>query len=315
MKENELMLTELLQCRRVDLYTDEKPLTLAQQKKFDQMKARRANHEPLQYVVGVCEFMGLDFYVDRRVLVPRPETEILAEAVLKYAKAQDRPLNILDVGTGSGNIAVSLAKKIEDGRFMAIDVSCDAIEVATRNAKHHGVLDKIHFVQVDFLNSTQDFLAQRKNCYSKLTEKIMYNSCLRTLLAWVTPQAAICCDAEALRAENAAAFFGLKKEKKFDIIISNPPYIPTPMMDTLPLDVQQEPTLALDGGEDGLTFYRAIAQKARKFLKPKGKIFLEIGDGQEKAIEEIFKGTKYFVQIDCLKDYTRTPRILILELI
>jgi len=263
MREDELMLTELLQCRRIDLYADKKLLTAAQQEEFERMKARRENHEPLQYIVGVCEFMGLDFYVDTRVLVPRPETELLAEAVLKYAYAEDKPLDILDVGTGSGNIIVSLAKKIEDSRFTAIDISGDALEVAASNAEHHGVLDRIQFVQMDFLNESQDLL---------------------------------------------------KTGEKFDIIVSNPPYIATSMIGVLPLDVQQEPACALDGGQDGLIFYRAIAQKAKKFLKPRARIFLEFGDGQQKAIEEIFENEKCFAQKDCLKDYTQTPRILILEL-
>ena len=110
MTEHEQILTSLLQCRRVDLYADPRPLTPSQEAELERMRRRREGGEPLQYILGECEFMGLSFRVDPRVLVPRPETELLVEAVCTRVKTGSfQPLTILDVGTGSGNIAVSLA--------------------------------------------------------------------------------------------------------------------------------------------------------------------------------------------------------------
>ncbi len=262
MTEQELILTSVLNCQRVDLYTDNMTLSKSQQNEIDQIQARRQNDEPLQYVLGSCNFMDLEFFVDQRVLIPRPETEILVESVLKYAQSEDKKIfKILDIGAGSGNIAISLAHNIEKSECISIDVSVRALEVAKQNAQRHKVEDKIEFICADFLS----------------------------------PQEIVTTD------------------KKFDIIISNPPYIKSDDIAHLPLDVRQEPKMALDGGKDGLSFYRAIADYALKSLDDNGKIFLEIGDGQVQDVQEIFLQKGIFTVRECLKDYREIERILIME--
>ncbi|MDP8264497.1 MAG: peptide chain release factor N(5)-glutamine methyltransferase [Candidatus Aceula lacicola] len=262
MTEQELILTSVLDCRRVDLYAKKICLLENQKKKLGMIKERRLCGEPVQYILGFCDFMGLDFLVNLDVLIPRPETEILVENVLKSADLlSERNLRVLDIGTGSGNIVISLAKARERLEFVAIDISQDALNIAKQNVQRHGVGDKIKFICSDVLEN-QEFL---------------------------------------------------RNEEKFDIIISNPPYIKSEDISGLPKEVQKEPKLALDGGADGLDFYRAIAKKGSKLLKGKGLVFLEIGDGQEKEVESIFNATAHFDLKDCLCDYSNTKRIIILE--
>ncbi|MCK5581029.1 MAG: peptide chain release factor N(5)-glutamine methyltransferase [Candidatus Omnitrophica bacterium] len=156
MTEQELMLTSVLDCRRVDLYAEKLSLSPAQERFFRQMQARRAQGEPLQYILGETEFMGMKFAVDERVLIPRPETEILVEGVLARAKSQRcDPIHILDLGTGSGCIAVSLAKHFPLSEVCAVDISKDALSLAQENARQHGVENQIQFQNqclVDCLN-------------------------------------------------------------------------------------------------------------------------------------------------------------------
>lgn len=262
MTEDELLLTKVLNCRRVDLYTGARLLSDSDQAQISEMKRRRQDNEPIQYILKSCEFMGLEFFVDNRVLIPRPETELLVESVLIYARNQRRTLRILDIGTGSGNIIISLAKNLPGCDCLAIDISQDALDVARRNARRHGLLEKIHFQTADFLKNPQV-------CFSI--------------------------------------------HEKFDIIVSNPPYIESCQMTFLPPDVQREPRRALDGGVDGLVFYRAIASTGGLRLRDQGRIFLEIGDNQQEAIENIFINQGFFVR-DSIKDYRQTPRVLVMEL-
>jgi release factor glutamine methyltransferase len=144
----ELLLSRVLQLRRVQLYTNfEKPLTDAELASFKGLLQRRLQHEPLQYIVGTTEFMGREFLVDKRVLIPRPETELLVEVAVRFAKENfpRLPSRILDVGTGSGCLAVSCAAMIQDAAVTAFDISDDAIDVAGTNAEKNGVSDKIVF--------------------------------------------------------------------------------------------------------------------------------------------------------------------------
>ena len=182
--------------------------------------------------------MGLNFTVDPRVLIPRPETEILAQAAIDFVKYSKRkPVDILDIGTGSGNIAVALAKHLTNSNVVAVDISREALEVALDNACRHIVEKKIRFIQSDI--------------FSNLHEA----------------------------AEN----------QKFDIIVSNPPYIRTEDLKRLPLDVQKEPKIALDGGYDGLDFYRRIIRESPRYLKIGGMLFLEFGNGQADKIKEMME--------------------------
>jgi len=273
MTEEELILITVKNCRRIDLYADPAPLSTQQRDQINTIKLRRQKGEPLQYLLGSCEFMGLKFKVDSRVLIPRPETELLVEAAINLLTptrcrrhlvgvGNGQPIRILDLGTGSGSIAVSLAKFINEYQVIAVDISQDAIDLAHENAKLNGVADKIQFLKSDLFS-------------------LLKNS--------------------------------LPNHKGFDMIISNPPYIPSGMMMLLPADVQKEPTLAIDGGKDGLDFYRRIVNESLVFLKPGGLLLFEIGDGQREAIEQIVLPAQNFIIRECVKDYRGTDRIMILE--
>jgi release factor glutamine methyltransferase len=269
MTDKELILTSLLDCRRVDLYVDRPVLSSAQQDRFDRILKRREAGEPLQYLIGFTEFMGLKFRVDERVLIPRPETEILVQAVIDYSKKIKTEMSfirILDLGTGSGNIAISLAKTIPYSIVRAVDVSLDALEVAVLNARLNNVDDNVRFCKSDLFSCRQNQASPLSN-----------------------------------------------PETLFDIIVANPPYIETEKLSSLPMDVRREPSMALDGGEDGLTFYRRIARDSHAFLKAGSLIFLEMGEGQKNAVEAIFEGYQHFKRVDCLMDLTNAERVLILE--
>jgi release factor glutamine methyltransferase len=263
MTENELLLTNLLNCRRVDLYTGDYKFSDDQKEQLSYMQQLRAHHEPLQYILGSCEFMGLDFVVDHRALIPRPETEFLTETVIRHiSHSRRKALRILDIGTGSGNIIVSLAHYLGCHSFTAVDISIEALSLAQENAQKHGVQERIDFIVLDALKDLHDL-----------------------------------CVANS----------------RFDIVVSNPPYIPRDEISRLSLEVQKEPHLALDGGKEGLDFYCAITRAAEQLLNPQGMIFLEIGDGQAEKIKEIVSSCSDLMVQSCIRDYTDTERILVLK--
>jgi release factor glutamine methyltransferase len=199
----------------------------------------------------------LEIAVNRHVLVPRQETELLAEAGWQFLSALNpQPSTALDFGTGSGCIAIALAAKCSSVLMTALDVSAEALSVARENARRNGVTERIEFIQGD-------------------------------------------------------GFKALSADGRFDLVISNPPYIPTTEIASLEPEVRDfDPCSALDGGPDGLEFYRRIAAEAVAFLKPGGKIMLEMGDGQAAAITEIFEAQKWIVEA-VREDYTRRQRIFI----
>ena len=257
MDENTIILTHILKCRSIDLHLDSPRLTLEQQERFELYKSRRAAGEPLQYILGFCNFFGLEFKVNPAVLVPRPETEILVEEALRRFKGS----SILDIGTGSGNIAVTLAKHIPQARVTAIDISNDALAVAYGNAVAHGVADRIDFVQADM------------------------NEYLSVGAYGHTPV-------------------------QFDMVISNPPYIPSRQIASLPADVQKEPRMALDGGEDGLKFCQMLIKSSPPLLRKGGCLMMEFGDGQGFALRALCEQTRAFSHIEILHDLNGKERIL-----
>ena len=210
--------------------------------------------EPIQYITGKQEFMKLNFLVTKDVLIPRQDTEILVEEVIKIAKNIENPM-ILDLCTGSGAIAVSLAKNLENARIFATDISSKALEIAKKNAKLNGVKNNIEFIE------------------SNLFKKI--------------------------------------KKLKFDIIVSNPPYIETDEIVKLPKDVQNEPIGALDGGKDGLMFYRSIAKEAPNFLNSQGYLCFEIGYNQKQKVKQILEEEKKYVNIYSKKDLCENDRVVV----
>lgn len=212
---------------------------------------RRAKGEPLSNIFGFVEFYGLRFSVNKKVLTPRMDTEVMVEAVINKAKEIDAK-NILDLCTGSGAIAVTLAKNT-DCKIFASDISKQALAVAEENAKENNA-------RVEF-------------CQSDLTK-------------------------------------GLKKNKKYDIIVSNPPYIKSGDIEKLDGEVKNyDPKLALDGGEDGLDFYRRIAVEAADKLSKKGWLYLEIGKGQEKDVCRLLEENG-FENIQTIKDYNKIERVV-----
>ncbi len=263
MTETELFLTSIKNCRRIDLYVDAPPLSLQEKNLLSSMERRRTEGEPLQYILGYTEFYGLKILVDTRVLIPRFETELLVDAVLKIVKTNSRrPSTILDVGTGSGNIAIALAKNIEGCRVVALDISEDALDLARQNAKINAVENKIEFLQSDLLSGFPT------------TGRV---------------------------------------NGKFDIIVSNPPYIKSGDWAKLPGDVQKEPSLALDGGVDGLVVYRRLIAEGQVFLKSGGFLIVECADGQGAAIKEIFQEQEGFEPIEVRKDFNQQDRIIIAQ--
>ncbi|MDP2912442.1 MAG: peptide chain release factor N(5)-glutamine methyltransferase [Candidatus Omnitrophota bacterium] len=212
---------------------------------------------PVQYIIGRTEFCGLDFAVDKRVLIPRPETEILVRTAVDLAfsfQLSALSLNILDLCTGSGCVAIAMAKEALDFRITASDISNDALDVATLNAERHYVSDRIEFIQSDLFD---------------------------------------------------------KIAGKFDIIVSNPPYIGRWEFSGIQREVLMEPRMALDGGEDGLDFYRRIACKAPAYLRDGGYLVFEIGFGQAGLIKDILENKGSFNVIGIEPDRSGIERVII----
>ena len=213
--------------------------------------------EPIEHITHQKEFMKLNFYVDENVLIPRQDTEVLVEEVIKIAK-KIRAKKILDLCTGSGAIAVSLAKYLENVQLTALDISAKALDIAIANAKNNHVQDRITFVE--------------SNLFQNLGQE------------------------------------------KYDIIVSNPPYIRRKELETLDREVRKEPRLALDGGEDGLDFYRNIMDKGYEYLKYGGYICLEIGYDQKEEVMRIIKDKKQYIGTYCKKDLYDNDRVVVTKL-
>jgi len=214
-------------------------------------------HTPLQYIIGKEKFFGLDFMVNEHVLIPRPETEVLVQTAIDLVNTiRDTQYSILDLCTGSGNIAISLTKNATNCRIVASDVSESALEVAKENARLNGVFNNIIFIKRDL-------------------------------------------------------FKGI--EGRFDMIVSNPPYIAQSEFNALPKEVLKEPIEALDGGPDGLDFYKRIFSEAPLYLKHGGYCIVEIGFGQSPAIENIIEDTKEFKLIELKKDQYGIDRVMVTQ--
>ena len=257
MTETELLFTELLNYSRDELYLNkQRQLNQDETRFLANTLIRRFQGEPIQYILGKTEFMGMQFRLTPDVFIPRPETEILVEIALKVTRSQGHKVTrILDIGTGSGCIAISLAKLLPNVKIVATDISQEALEVAKRNAILNNV--KINFLQTN----------------------LFPNSELQT--------------------------------PGYDLIISNPPYISTREINNLEAELGYEPGIALDGGRDGLDFYRRIIPEIPVYLKRYGFLILEIGFNQYLAIKEIFNSVEKFKIIDVAKDYNNMERVIV----
>lgn len=254
----ELLLAHQLQLPRMKLYLNfERVLTAAETDGLRELIKRRGSREPLQHITGSTSFCGLEFASNRHALVPRPETEMLAELGWQFLSTVHSELSTaLDFGTGTGCIAIALAAKCPNAKITALDVSADALALARQNAEANKVTERIDFFQGD-------------------------------------------------------GFAALPHPAQFDLIISNPPYIASAEIETLQPEVRDfDPRAALDGGTDGLDFYRRLAKEASRFLKPDGKIIVEFGDGQAEAIRQIFEAEKWIVEA-VREDYSHRARILV----
>lgn len=254
----EVLLCAVLGCDRLRLYVDfERPLSEQELAQYKSYVLRRAGFEPLAYILGERAFMRGSFKVTPATLIPRPETELLAESVVRAAElaaGKDAEVKILDIGTGSGAIIVSLLSCLPKAKGVGADISLEALLVARENAERFGVRERCGFVCSDL-------------------------------------------------------FSKLPPEKKFDIIVSNPPYIPSAEIGTLARDVQQEPRSALDGGADGLDFYRRIAGEAARHLSAHGLLAFEIGIGQARAVEGLCREAG-FVHTAVRRDYAGIERMI-----
>lgn len=213
---------------------------------------RRAKREPVAYILGNWDFMGLNFKVNSNVLIPEQDTEVLVEEAMRYT---EDGFKVLDLCTGSGCIALSLLNYTNDTRAVCTDISGEALDVAKENAESLRLSDRVTFVKTDL--------------------------------------------------------FPGEDMGKFDIIVSNPPYIATKVIDTLAPEVKDyEPRLALDGSEDGLLFYRRIVDSVHKYLFSSGYLFLEIGYDQGKALTDMLKENGHFHDIEVIRDYAGNDRVV-----
>jgi len=256
----ELLLAHALGRERIRLYLDfEQPLTPDEVSGFRELVRRRAQREPVAYITGHREFWSLRLTVNRSVLIPRPETESLVEASLALLREHLPPgaaPMVLDLGTGSGAIAIALAKEIEGAVIVAADRSLPALRVANQNITAHGVQDRVHLVCSDW----GDMLTGRS---------------------------------------------------LFDLIVANPPYIPTAEIETLAPEIKNhEPHEALDGGPDGLDFYRTWIPLLPRLLRPGGWIALEIGDGQSHTVTTICTESGCLKNMGIKKDYANVERVI-----
>ncbi len=212
---------------------------------------------PIEHITHQKEFMKSNFFVDKNVLIPRQDTEILVEEVIKIAQKTNAK-KILDLCTGSGAIAVSLAKYLPQSEITAIDISNEALKIAKKNAISNNVENQITFVNSDMFTNLN--------------------------------------------------------EEKFDIIVSNPPYIKTNVIEKLDIQVKNEPYIALDGGKDGLDFYKKIINESYRYLKYKGYLCLEIGFDQKIDVIELIENTEKFVNTYSKKDLFDNDRIIVTQI-
>ncbi len=239
------------------LVYDKEILMLRQEVNYFKAIKKLCQGIPIQHITHRQEFMKMTFYVDENVLIPRQDTEILVEEVIKIAKKINAK-KILDLCTGSGAIAISLAKYIENSEITAVDISSKALNIAKINSKNNNVENQITFIESDLYKN-------------------------------------------------------LPKEK-YDIIVSNPPYIKKEIIKKLDKEVQKEPKLALDGGYDGLDFYRKIVSKADEYLKFHGYLCLEIGYDQKEEVEEIISKQEKYIDTYCKKDLCDNDRVIVTKL-
>ncbi|MFP6768722.1 MAG: peptide chain release factor N(5)-glutamine methyltransferase [Planctomycetaceae bacterium] len=256
--DTEILLAQARDCRRIELYTHyNSELTAEQRQVMRDLVKRRAAAEPVAYLVGYREFFGLNFQVTPRTLIPRPDTETLVVELLDLVRNLPHPPQVLDLGTGSGCIAVTIATQQPSAQLVAVDICNEALEVARRNATVHDVADRID------------------------------------------------CRAGDL-------FEPLESGRRFDIIVSNPPYVAHDELDHLPADVRNhEPLRALDGGGDGLDIVRRIVDAAPNYLAPNGTLLCEISPEQAQCVCQLVADNQNYLDPRIANDLAGQPRVIV----
>ena len=255
--EAELLLAHVLGIKRLDLYLQfDRPLTNDQLETFRSLVRRRLKREPLQYIVGTVQFRELELQVDRRALIPRPETEVLVGQAIAWAKRNGTARSALDIGTGSGAIALSLVHEQAVQTVVATDVSADALSLARANAERLGLADSVD---------------------------------LRCGALWAA----------------------VENGEKFDIVISNPPYVAWAERETLQPEVREwEPAAALFAESDGLSVVREIIHGAGRHLHGGGLLALEVGMTQASLVAEEVRALPAFSDVDVVRDLTGRDRVV-----
>lgn len=251
--EAQLLLARVLACSRMQLYTGfDKPLGETELAAYRGLIKRRLGGEPVAYLLNEQELWGLPFYVDESVLVPRPDTETVIEVAVKLRGDKAAACRVLDLCTGSGAIAIALAKELPAATILATDISPQACAIARKNAERNQVADRVEVREGDL--------------------------------------------------------FAPVAGDTFDLIVANPPYIATAVIDTLAAEVRHEPRLALDGGADGLVFYDRICGAALAQLAPGGTLIVEHGFDQAAAVAERFARAG-LVEVALVHDLGKNPRV------
>jgi release factor glutamine methyltransferase len=251
------LLAALLQTSRAGLYLREEPVDRDAARRFEEHVYRRLAGEPLQYIIGFAEFCGHRIQVDRRVLIPRPETEVVVDGLLRALRQRpEPPRRILDLGTGSGAIAIALAHQLSRCLILGAELSWDALQVAVANITAHRMTDRITLAQTDWTDGIR----------------------------------------------------GL-----FEVIVSNPPYVATDRIAHLPMDVQREPRLSLDGGADGMVLHRRVLDAAPRLLAPGGLIVLECAEDQASRLADEAARQLSARSIGVLPDLAGRPRAVLID--
>ncbi len=293
----ELLLLHVLGRDRTWLHAHpEEQISTADAERFFALIARRANGEPTQHLTGKQEFWGLEFEVTPDVLIPRPETEHVIEVALDRLALREirasrkqtftgEGLQIADIGTGSGCIAIALAKELPQAAIFATDISCAALAVAQRNAKRHAVSDRIRFLECSLLDKVSIVGAR--------------------YIVPLRPQGA--------NSEFHGSRITERGSRSFDLIASNPPYIGRHEAAMLMREVRDhEPEIALYGGEEGYEFYAGLITQSASHLKPGGILVLELGHNSLPAVQPLLDASNW-TNVAITNDLAGIPRVLAAE--
>lgn len=254
--EAETLVRHFSSMSRVELFVGDRRVSAASRRSIERVLKRRLKGEPLSHLLKSRDFRGLSFYVNKDVLIPRPETEILVEQALSLleSKYKARRPDVLDLCTGSGCIAISLTLAYPECTMTALELSQKALSVARKNSVHHKLGKKISFVKSDL--------------------------------------------------------FSAVKGRKWDLIVSNPPYVPSEDIAGLSREVRSEPRVALDGGREGLEIIRRILEQAPSYLQSNGRLLMEIGLGQSGPVRRMLERSGWAGEVRVVKDLNGIDRVL-----